>query len=263
MDTFVDERDEKLLEQDTYTFFVLGRIMKGECKLLLSDHERLIICFSTKPFPVWVWTPDDVTKDEMENAYRLLTEHSLLNGEYQFNVKYELAQFLIDRAKEDGITLQIQTNMFAYDCLNPVKPNALAEGRLHQCTEADVDELVEFMDLFHHAIDADYESMEAYRAKAMEGVKHRGFYFWEDANGKKVASCHWYPNRNLAAVGLVYTRDEERRKHYAENLVYQVTMIAKEEGYVPMLYTDADYVASNACYEGIGYVLRGKLCTVG
>jgi len=26
---------------------------------------------------------------------------------------------------------------------------------------------------------------------------------------------------------------------------------------------DADYVASNACYEKIGYVLRGKLCTIG
>ena len=25
----------------------------------------------------------------------------------------------------------------------------------------------------------------------------------------------------------------------------------------------ADYIASNACYEKIGYVLRGKLCTIG
>ena len=263
LDNFVDERDLKLLEQDTYTFFVLGRIMKGECNLLLSDHERLIVCFSTQPFPVWIWTPDDATEEELEKVYQLLEAHSMLNGEYKFNVKYELAEFLIGRAKEDGKTLQIQTNMFAYDCLNPVKPNMAADGRMHQCTEADVEELTEFMDLFHHAIDADYESMETYRAKAREGVKYGGYYFWENEEGKRVASCHWHPNGELAAVGMVYTRDEERRKHYAENLVYQVTMIAKEEGYIPMLYTDADYVASNACYEGIGYVLRGKLCTVG
>ena len=32
--------------------------------------------------------------------------------------------------------------------------------------------------------------------------------------------------------------------------------------YYEMLYTDADYAASNACYEKIGYILRGKLCTV-
>lgn len=29
-----------------------------------------------------------------------------------------------------------------------------------------------------------------------------------------------------------------------------------------MLYTDADYKASNACYEKIGYDLIGKLCTI-
>jgi predicted GNAT family acetyltransferase len=29
-----------------------------------------------------------------------------------------------------------------------------------------------------------------------------------------------------------------------------------------MLYTDADYKASNACYEKIGYELKGKLCTI-
>ena len=54
-------------------------------------------------------------------------------------------------------------------------------------------------------------------------------------------------------------RPEFRRKHYAENLVYRVTKPAIDAGYVPMIYTDAEYTASNACYEKIGYVLRGKL----
>ncbi|MBR4728022.1 MAG: GNAT family N-acetyltransferase [Clostridia bacterium] len=78
-----------------------------------------------------------------------------------------------------------------------------------------------------------------------------------------MASCRYHPNGGLASISLVYTRPADRRKHYAENLVYQVTMKAKEAGYVPMLYTDADYAASNACYEKIGYVLRGKLCSIG
>ena len=46
-------------------------------------------------------------------------------------------------------------------------------------------------------------------------------------------------------------------------MVYEVTKLVKEAGYIPMLYTDADYPASNACYEKIGYILRGKLCTIG
>ena len=51
MDNFVDERDFKLLESDTYTFFVMRRILGADCNLLLTDHEQLIInqC-KTAPF---------------------------------------------------------------------------------------------------------------------------------------------------------------------------------------------------------------------
>ena len=34
--------------------------------------------------------------------------------------------------------------------------------------------------------------------------------------------------------------------------------MARNAGYMPMLYTDADYAASNVCYAKIGYVLKGK-----
>ena len=78
-----------------------------------------------------------------------------------------------------------------------------------------------------------------------------------------MAVCSIRPKGDLASIGMVYTREEYRRMHYAENLVYQVSKMAKDAGYMPMLYTDADYAASNACYEKIGYVLRGKLCTIG
>ena len=61
----------------------------------------------------------------------------------------------------------------------------------------------------------------------------------------------------------MYTKPEHRRGHYAENLVSKVSQIAAAEGLTPMLYTDADYIASNACYEKIGYIRRGELCTIG
>lgn len=36
--------------------------MDKSCKLLLSDHERCIICFSTEPYPTWIWTAEDITQ---------------------------------------------------------------------------------------------------------------------------------------------------------------------------------------------------------
>ena len=262
-DTYVDERDYKLLETDKYTFFVLKRIMGGACKLLLSDHERLILCFTGHPFPVWIWTADDASEEEMEQAYRLAKENDLLDGKHHFNIKYSLAEYLIRRSAEDGSELKIITNMFAYDCLDPVRPDTEADGGIYRCEMKDLEELVDFLDSFHKELSIDQKDISGYREDAVEFIQTGNMYLWKDAQRYSVASCKYAPTGDMASINLVFTRPAYRRKHYAENLVYQVTMKVKEAGYVPMLYTDADYVASNACYEKIGYVLRGKLCTIG
>ena len=262
-DTYVDERDYELLEGDKYTFFVLKRIMGGACKLLLSDHERMILCFTGQPFPVWIWTADDASEEEMEQAYRLAKENDLLDGKHHFNIKYSLAEYFIRRVAEDGSELKIITNMFAYDCLDPVRPDTEADGGIYRCEMKDLEELVDFLDSFHKELSIDQKDISGYREDAVEFIQTGNMYLWKDAQGYSVASCKYAPTGDMASINLVFTRPAYRRKHYAENLVYQVTMKVKEEGYIPMLYTDADYKASNACYEKIGYILRGTLCTIG
>lgn len=264
MDNFFDERDYALLEKDKLTFSVMARIMGLDCELRLSDHERMIFCFTGQPFPVWIWTPDDATADELEKVYQLAREASVMDGNHRFNIKYELAEYIMKRAKKDGIDLEITTNLFAYDCPERIKPSVETDGELHKCTEEDIDLLVDFFDMFHNTVGIDKQSREEYRKSAEEVVKKGELYLWKNSEGAFVASCCWHPqSEEMASIGLVYTRDEYRRKHYAEHLVYQVSEIVSDLGYLPMLYTDADYVASNACYEKIGYILRGKLCTIG
>ena len=263
MDNFVDERDFELLAQDKYTFSVLSRIIRGECEIRLTDHERMIICFTGQPYPVWIWTPDGASEDEFERAYQLAKELNVMDGEHRFNIKYELAEYFMDRAKKDGLDLKITTNLFAYDCPSPIAPSSVVDGKIHQCTKEDFDIMVDFFDMFHEAVGIDKESRETYRTYAENDIGTGSLYVWETEDGEYASSCNWHPVQDMASIGLVYTRDEYRRRHYAEHLVYQVTKIAQDAGYLPMLYTDADYVASNACYEKIGYILRGKLCTIG
>lgn len=263
MDRFADERDQKILENDRYTFFVLSRILHGKCRLILSDHERLIICFSDHPYPVWIWMPDDASTAEMENAYRTAAAHALLDGGHNFNMKHNLAEYFIRRAAADGKKLAVIMNMLAYDCRSPVMPAAPADGTLHRCDENDIDELVDFIDMFQRETGIDKNDRAAYRRDAAEFVRSGNTFFWERADGVHTASCKYSVNGDMASLNLVFTRPEYRRRHYAENLVYRVTELAAQAGYTPMLYTDADYAASNACYEKIGYRLRGKLCTVG
>ena len=263
MDNFVDERDYKLLENDKYTFSVLRSIIDGECELLLTDHERLIVCFSCAPYPVWIWTPDGAAEEEKERAYELVRENGLLANGHTFNLKYDLAEHFIRRSGEGAAALSIKTNMFAYDCPNLKGPHVLADGEMHRCAPEDMDELVEFIDLFHRETGIDITSLEAYRRKAEEAIRRGSHFIWRNTAGKGVSLCSSRPNGDLTIIGSVYTHKAHRRMHYAENLVYQVSKMAKDAGYMPMLYTNADYVASNACYEKLGYVLRGKLCTIG
>ena len=271
IDTFADERDFKLLEQDRFTFFVLKRVLALPCELILSDHERLIICLSSNPFPVWIWTADDATPQEMEKAYQLMKEKGYLDGTHTFNMKYPLAEYFIKKASEESSTnpglaqFSIKKNMFAYDnpkLLQPASATSI-DGHLHQCQSTDLDELFEMTCDFHKETNVPMSDKDEARAKIEQGIKDGLYYFWQNSEGKNVGCCLYRPNDQLASLGAVYTRPEYRRRHYAENLVYQVTKIAQDKGFLPMLYTDADYAASNACYEKIGYILRGKLCTIG
>lgn len=263
MDNYVDDRDYELLDNEKYTFFVLKKILGFDCKIKLSDHEKLIFCFSNEPFPVWIWTRDEAEEDDYRKAYELAAVNGLLDGKHGFNVKCDLARYFIARAAGEGKSLDIAINMFAYDCPEPIVPVNEVDGSIYECSTDDINELTEFVARFHEETGVDKTDYEGYRKVAQEHIENGNLYFWLNGEGKKVACCMYSPDGDMASVGLVYTLPEYRRNHYAEHLVFQVTKKAKEAGFVPMLYTNADYVASNACYVKIGYVLKGKLCCVG
>ena len=50
---------------------------------------------------------------------------------------------------------------------------------------------------------------------------------------------------------------------YAASLVWGVTQALLAQRIRPMLYADADYAASNACYLSVGYAPQGEIWTVG
>ena len=252
-----------LLEEDKYTFSVLRSILTKKCEFILTDNEQYIICYSYKPFPIWVWTRDDITKEHAEKVYTILKEKSLLSEQYRFNLKHNFAKFLIDRAKIDGIEISISLDLLAYECLFPIKPTKIAKGKLYKCTEEDVFQLAELISLFHNEVGIDQKNKVEHVTDARLLIDEGNVYFWKDDAGNNVACCRYTPrDGELACIGLVFTQPEQRRKHYAENLVYSVTNIARNEGFIPILYTNANYAASNECYKKIGYTVKGKLCMV-
>lgn len=261
MDHQANERDFELLQADRYTFAVLSRILPGPCAVTLTDHERFILCHSVAPYPVWIWTADGLSDAETQRAWELSNAACPLSAGHSYNLKYELAEAFIAKGCEQGIDICISTNMLAYDCPGPIAPVHPAEGYLHRCTAADTEEVAAMIYEFHTSVgDARFDLPTCREMAAHHIAGH--FYFWKNADDETVACCSYSPSGDLGSVGSVYTVPAHRRKHYAQQLVYEVTRIVADSGLTPMLYTDADYAASNACYEKIGYVLRGKLCTI-
>ncbi len=263
LDVRADERDFELLKADPYTFEVLSRILRGPCDLVLTDHARFILCHSSASYPVWIWTPDGASEQEKARAWEIAREARPLGKGSRYNLKYELAEYFIGRAKREGFFAGIAMNLLAYDCPAPVSPSHPADGGLYACGEQDLEEAAEMIRQFYPAIGVDPAGEEAILQKAKDHIARRAFFLWKNGEGKTAACCSYKPDGALACLGSVFTLPVFRRRHYAENLVYQVTCYVREKGFQPMLYTDADYAASNACYEKIGYVCRGKLCTIG
>lgn len=263
MDNYFDEKDYKMLDADVFTFQVLQRIMSGNCKLKLTDHKNYILCYSAPPFPVWIWTDDDIAEDTKEQIWTAMKQYYLVNTDIRFNVKYEFAEYLAFKVREENLTSRIITNMMAYECRKPIEPHVVAEGKVYRCSIDDLDEYTRIKKAFHDEIQIDQKDDIAYRKDAEEELKTITVLFWKNNDGETVAACDVRIDGEMACVGQVYTLPQHRRKHYAENVVYYATKEAFDKGYIQTLYTNADYAASNKCYQKIGFEIRGSLCMIG
>ena len=262
IDAFANEEDFALLQKDPYTFSVLNRILREECRWIQTDHQSVIACHSALPYPVWIWTMDGCADAVKEMAWQLAAARCPLAEGYRINMKHDLAAYFIEKARQVGLKAGVSMELFAYDCPHPVAPDCPAEGFLYPCTLKDVQEAAALMPAFQAEIGNVPRTPDDCESAARDAIQRKAFFFWKNAAGKTVACCSYRAHPPLGSLGHVYTLPAHRRLHYAQRLVYQVTKIVQAQGLTPMLYTDAGYQPSNACYEKIGYRLRGRLCTV-
>lgn len=252
------EYDEKIMEQDKYTFAVLSMILKKQCARIVTDDQNFILCLSAEPFPVWLWTVDGISEEAMEQVYRITMEE-WPPEKFHYNLKHEAAEYFLKKRPD----LHISMNMMTYECLQPVAPKSVVGGHMRACEEADLDLLVEWMLQFQEDVGIDKRPAEEHREGLREKIGLHALFMWVDENEVPVSLCGFRPGDDgLARLGPVFTPADKRRRHYAEHLVYEASCAVMELGQIPILYTNADYEASNACYRKVGYSLRGTLCTV-
>ena len=106
------------------------------------------------------------------------------------------------------------------------------------------------------------QTPEGCRAIAQQRIENTRLFLWKDEAGVPCAMCGVSPDGERMGLSLVYTPPEKRRQGYAASLVHDVTHAILAQHRLPVIYTDADYPPSNACYAQIGYVCCGALETL-
>lgn len=248
-----------LLGEDVCTFSMLARILGGKCTKIVTDHARVVMCLSVRPFPVWVWVAKDADAAELERVRDVLLSE-FPPEEYSYIVGLPLARVLL----EGDASLRVTVGLMAYHCHQTIAPRKAPGGCLSLVREDEIDLAAAWYSAMHKecALNEDI-AHDAACAEVRDYVRRKAMFFWRDETGAPQAMCGVNTDESNAYVTHVYTPPKARRKGYAGNLIYAVSKAQLEAGRTPMLYTDANYAASNACYMQIGYQLQGELRTVG
>lgn len=251
----------ELLKGEEITYSVLLMIMNNKSRKVFTDHERIIVCHSWEGMPVWVWTTSDAKTYELKKVAECLNAEFPLSEGYTYNISYELLKRLkeLDDAFKIG---EIKVNMLSHRCdkVNDIEKKCDGKSRLADSSE--LEELCKLVSEFEYEAAGKRPDEEQIRNSMSAKIEAKTLYVWENADGEIVSTTNIRIGDGIDTLALVYTKPEARRKGYCMNLVYEVTKMILDKGRLPILYTNADYVASNACYKKVGYKVVGSLCEV-
>lgn len=244
--------------KDQYKFNIIFKNLDSPTLELYSDEKNYIICRGATKWPTWIWTKDnfDISKiDEIEQLIRLyLTDEE----KTKFTCKKELYDLLVSRGFTE-LNLDDYFEMGFLICKETKKPKS-CDGVLSIPSEDDKAILVKYwFDDSQEMNGVDPITIEQARIDVDEFLQSGNFYVLRNSDGKIVSMASYGITGNQAKLSHVYTPIEERGRGYAANLIYHMTNDLLDRGYVPLLYTDYNYIPSNKAYINAGYEDTGIL----
>lgn len=261
---------EKVLNSEEYKkeeilFSIVNLILTSDTLEYYTDGENYIICRSNPDTPIWVWNKDNISKDKLNEV--MLKLDSMLDESkvIQITSKEPIFNLLTHNYKEllvDNYFLQKGNylKMKAYKCENLIEPKKII-GHKERPTYNDLDLLAYFNkcdieDTLNEEYSKQVTEDQLYES-AKKHIDNPNFYVWK-VDGKIVATAGYVNNR----ISMVFTNREDRGNGYAGMLCYELCKELIDQGKTPMLYADADYIASNRAYQKIGFEEVGNLYNV-
>ena len=236
---------EYKLEKDS--FYILEMIRNNKTSLCFSDQENYLIGRYKEGLPTWIWTKNNISQEKEKEVIKLVKENYLKEIS-PFTCKKELYKVL---QKSFQTTDYFEMGFLSCEKLNDIK---LANGFMDYPSRDDKECLKTYWRDFNKSIHPDKRYPEEELEKEIEKwYQEKQFFVWRNNSGKIVSIAAFKLEGKMAKISHVYTPPKERRKGYCASLIYSITKMLLEKNYQPMLYTDLNYVASNAAYQKVGY----------
>ena len=253
-----------LLNGDRYSFSVRRNILGGvfgPVSKIITDHARLILCYTCPPFPGWVWLPADADEQEIARAWALIRRELPYEQGYRVNMRVEMAQSILRMPGAEGLHVQMQID--AYACAALVPPDALAQGDYRAVGMEFLDEAAAWLYAMKQETGLDPMPLDSCRAEMQDFIARKRLFVWRLEDGETVAMCAVTEEDGMGYLGHVYTPVQHRRRGYAQSLVHHVTRAMLAQGMEPALCVLSSNEPAAACYRKLGYALQGSFCTVG
>ena len=244
--------------KDQYKFNIIFKNLDSPTLELHSDEENYIFCRGSKNLPTWIWTKENFDISKMNEIEELIRLYLINEEKTKFTCKKELYDLLFQRGVE-GLNLEDYFEMGFLMCKETKKPK-MCDGTLFVPVETDKDLLVKYWYDDSQEMNSDNPiTMEKAKIDVEDFLKSGTFYVLKNSANKIVSMASYSITGKQAKLSHVYTPVEERGKGYATNLIYYMTNDLLEKGYVPLLYTDYNYIPSNKAYINAGYEDNGIL----
>ena len=245
-------------QKDKYKFYLISLNLKSDSVMLCSDEENYVMCRGAEGLPTWIWTKDEFDVSKLEEIIGAMNLYLTDAHKDKFTCKKELYELLVDWGY-DKLNIDDYFEMGTLFC-KEVKQPRTCEGHLAIPTQDEKPTLVKYwLDDNQEMNGASPISLEQAEEDIQKMIDSKKFYIWKDNKNKIVCMVNYSVVDDQAKLSHVYTPVEERAKGYASNLIYTVTSNLLNQGLVPLLYTDYNYIPSNKAYINAGYEDTGVL----
>lgn len=245
-------------QKDKYKFYIISLNLKSESVMLYSDEENYVICRGAEGLPTWVWTKDGFDVSKLEEITTVMNLYLTDADKDKFTCKKELYELLVNTGY-DKLNTDDYFEMGTLFCRETKLPRK-CDGYITVPTQDEKTILVKYWyDDCQEMNGVTPISMEQAEEDVQRMIESQKFYVWKNENDKIVCMANYSVVDDQAKINHVYTPVEERAKGYAANLIYAVTNNLLNQGLVPLLYTDYNYVPSNRAYIDAGYEDTGIL----